>query len=90
MGRGTSPIGRGGSGGSRGSAPPAILQVDTKFTTREINQMTREQLENVARTVFIKQNVARGLTLEEADYRARSLMSGNSDAQLRKYIKRNG
>lgn len=62
----------------------------TNYSTKEINTMNRKQLENVARAIYVKKNTALGLSTSEADYRARSLMSGNTDAQLRKYIKRNG
>lgn len=80
----------GGGASSESKAEAEIMSVNTKFSTSELNSMSRSQLETVARAVFIKQNIARGLSASEADYRARSLMSGNTTAQLKKYIKRNG
>lgn len=83
--------GRGGSskrGGGGGGGHQSWAKVNTKFTTKQLNSMTRKQLESVARAVFIKQNPH--LSPSEADYRARSMMSGNSDSQLKKYIKRRG
>lgn len=95
MGRGTSKVGRtNGSINSKksssGKNTKSISGINTKFSTKEISSMSRKQLEEVARAVFIKQNMARGLSESEADYRARSLMSGNTTAQLRKYVKKNG
>ena len=82
--------GAGGGGSSANSAAAKIKATNTKFSTAQINSMSRSQLETVATAVFAKQNMARGLSAEEAVYRARSLMSGNTTAQLKKYIKRNG
>ena len=79
-----------GGGGGIGKATKGILNANTKFSASEIKSMSRSQLETAARAIFIKQNVARGLSLSEADYRARSLMSGNSTTALRKYVKRHG
>lgn len=78
--------GRGSSGGKSSGSRASV--VNTKFTATELKMMTRSQLETVARAVFIKQNPR--LSAAEADYRARSMMSGNSDAQLRNYIKKRG
>ncbi len=82
----------GGRGGSSrmSSGGASVANVNTKFTSRELSSMGRSQLESVARAVFIKQNMARGLTAEEASRRAGLLMNSNTDAQLRKYIKRHG
>ena len=82
--------GAGGGGSSSNSAADRIANTNTKFSTAQINLMSRSQLETVAIAVFAKQNMARGLSAEEAVYRARSLMSGNTTAQLKKYIKKNG
>lgn len=79
-----------GSSSKMSSSRASVTNVNTKFTSKELSSMGRSQLESVARAVFIKQNVARGLTTEEASRRARLLMGGNTDAQLRKYIKRHG
>lgn len=82
--------GAGGIGSYSSSAAAKIKATNTKFSTSQINSMSRRQLENVATAVFAKKNMAIGLSAEEAVYRARSLMSGNTTAQLKKYIKRNG
>ena len=73
-----------------GSDSAVWENVDTKFTTKEIGSMNRTQLETVAKAVYVKVNTARGLTESEALRRANSLLSGNTDAQLRKYIKKYG
>ena len=67
-----------------------LLSMNTKFSSKQVDAMSRSQLETAARAIFIKQNMRMGLSASEADYRARSLMSGNTNAQLRKYIKRYG
>lgn len=77
-------------GGSSNSAANKILSANTKFSTAQINSLNRSQLETAAIAIFAKQNTARGLSIEEAIRRAKSLMSGNTTAQLKKYIKRNG
>ncbi len=78
------------SGGGKSTKSNSLSAMNTKFSTKEISKMSRRQLEIAARAVFVKQNVAKGLSATEADRRASLLMSGNTDAQLRKYIKRNG
>ena len=75
---------------SKTSKGNSISATNTKFTGKQISSMNRKQLETVAKAVFIKQNVKRGLSESEAAKRASLLMDGNSTAQLRKYIKRNG
>ena len=52
--------------------------------------MSRSQLEDVARAVYIKQNMARGLSASEALRRANALMDANTTAQLKKFIKKRG
>ena len=94
-GRGASSSSGGGGATGGGSSPESkaaskIASVNTKFSTAQINSMSRSELETVARAIYIKQNMARGLSASEADYRARSLMSGNTNAQLKKYIKKYG
>ena len=91
-GRGSSSgINKKASGGkSSVSAAEKIKATNTKFSASQINSMSRNQLETVAVAAFAKQNMARGLSVEEAVYRAKSLMSGNTTAQLKKYIQRNG
>ncbi len=83
----TSNIGGKTNGGSEKSNE-ALLSINTKFTSKELNSMSRSQLEIVARAIYIKQNPR--LSVGEADLRARSLMSGNTDKQLKSYIKKYG
>ena len=61
-----------------------------KFTQAELNKMSRKKLESTALQVARKLASKQGITEAEAERRAKMLMSSNSDAQLRKYIKRNG
>lgn len=81
--------GSGGAGGSVGSGSD-LQNMNTKFTSKQISSMNRSQLETAAKAVYIKVNMARGLSAAESMYRAASLLGGNSDAQLRRYIKRYG
>lgn len=80
----------GGGGGGRSSASQKSFNTNTKFSKTEINAMSRSQLETVATAVFIKKGIASGLSASEAAYRAKSLMSGNTSAQLKRYISKNG
>lgn len=79
--------GRGGASGLGGGA--AAKAFNTNFTSKEIDAMSRSQLETVAAAVYAKKNTFAGLSTAEALRRARSLMDGNTTAQLRKYIKKN-
>jgi hypothetical protein len=63
---------------------------NTKFTQAELNKMNRKKLESTALQVARKLASKQGISEAEAERRAKMLMSSNSDAQLRKYIKRNG
>ena len=88
---GSSGMNKGAGGGSSSTnSAAAIKAANTKFSTAEINSMSRSQLETVAIAVFAKQNMARGLSAGEAIRRAKALMDGNTTAQLRKYIKKYG
>lgn len=83
---------RGGMRGAldRASRPRPSTGQNTKFTSSQINSMSRSQLETVATAIFVRQNTSRGLSTEEATRRAGLLMDGNTSAQLRKYIRKNG
>lgn len=59
----------------------------TKITPK---QSTRASLEDQARKIYMDNGGHSGLSPEEAARRFESLKDGNSDAQLRKYIKRHG
>ena len=90
-GRGASAkSGGGGSGSNKGGGAGDIAEINTKFTQKQLDGMSRSQLEDVARAVYIKQNMARGLSASEALRRANALMDGNTTAQLKKFIKKRG
>ena len=62
----------------------------TSYTTKQLNSMSRAKLVDTALKVAAKKAKSQGITEAEAVRRAKALMTSNSDAQLRKYIKRNG
>lgn len=68
---------------------PTVKDTKAKPTAKQIDAMGRGELERLATETFVKQNITKGLTEDEARRRARLLMDGNTDAQLRKYIKKN-
>ena len=80
MGRGSSKAG-GGSGSSSGNGGHNI-------TKKEVDKMSRKQLEATARSVLLKSPAYSGLSANEAMRRINALMPSNSDAQLRRAIKR--
>ena len=61
-----------------------------KYTAKDVQGMTRAKLESAALKAFVRINTAAGLTAAEATRRAKALMSGNTTAQLRKYVQKNG
>jgi hypothetical protein len=77
--------GSGGSGGGGGSSKIDI----PKFSKSDIGSMGRSGLETIATAIFANINMGRGLSKSEAVFRAKSLMSGNTTAQLKKYITKN-
>ena len=79
-----------GKGGGAANSKSSWQNMNTKFTSKQISSMSRSQLETVAKAIYIKVNMARGKSESEALYSATGLMPGNTDAQLRKYIKRYG
>ena len=83
--------GRGASSGLAGgrSAKEKAFSIP-KVTGAQLKAMSRKQLETLATAIYANQAVKSGLSQAEGVYRANSLMSGNSDAQLRKYIKKYG
>lgn len=62
----------------------------TSYTTQELSGMNRSQLEAIAYDVAVKRAGIQGITEDEALRRARALMSAQSVAQLRRYIKKYG
>ena len=55
-----------------------------------VDKMSRKQLVAKAHEIYIKNQGHFGLSEEEAERRFRLLIDGNTDAQLRKYIKKHG
>ena len=60
-----------------------------KYSAKQLKGMGRGDLEKLATAIFANKAMAGGLSKAEGVRRASSLMSGNTDAQLRKYISRN-
>lgn len=86
----------GGGGGSAeesksraaGGASSKQYDVDTSYTSKEVDSMSRKKLESLARKIAANQAMSReGISREEATRRADLLMSSNTSAQLRKLIK---
>lgn len=83
--------GRGASSGlGGGSAKKEKAFSIPKVTGTEIKSMSRKQLETMATAIYANRAIKSGMSQAEGVYRARSLMSGNTDAQLRKYIAKYG
>ena len=70
------------NGGEKFSVPSGLKEADVKG-------MKRKDLENLATSIYANKAMEQGLSKEEGVHRAKSLMSGNTDAQLRKYIVKN-
>ena len=95
--------GRGASGGGRSSSvgsgtaiksrtsggKSASIKIPT-FTKASISKMNRSGLETLATAIFANRATAQGLSIQEGIHRAKSLMSGNTTAQLRKYVLKYG
>lgn len=79
--------GKGSSGGGSGSSKSSPIPIPN-VTQAQVNKMSRSRLEILATSLYVNEGMKQGLSKSEALYRARSLMPGNSDNQLKKYIKR--
>ncbi len=77
-----------GLGGGLGTKEKAFSI--PKVTGAEIKAMSRKQLETMSTAIFANDAVKSGLSQAEGVRRATLLMDGNTDAQLRKYIAKNG
>lgn len=82
-GRGSSGKGGGGSGGSSQNTFSV-----PKLTSKQINALSRSELETLATALYANEAMKQGLTRDEGVRRARSLLSGNTTAQLKKYVSR--
>ena len=60
------------------------------FTKASISKMNRSGLETLATAIFANRATSQGLSIQEGIHRAKSLMSGNTTAQLRKYFLKYG
>ena len=87
--------------GGRGSSS-GLAAGQTKTTAKEtpfnipkvssslLKSINRSQLETLAAAIYANNAMKSGLSQAEGVRRARALMSGNTDAQLRRYIKKYG
>ena len=84
--------GNGGGGGglfgksSRGKGGGAFSV--PKLSKAAIGKMSRHELEKVATAIYANNAMKSGISKSEGVHRAQSLMSGNTTAQLRKYVRR--
>ena len=83
--------GRGASSGLGGGAGAAAKNFNVpKVTGKQLARLGRKQLESLATAISANDMMGRGLSQSESVRRATSLIDGNSDAQLRKYISKYG
>lgn len=80
--------GGGGSGGGKkgGNSPFKI----PKMSKAKVSKMSRSELESWATAIYANNAMKSGLSKADGVYRAKSLMSGNTTAQLRKYVTKYG
>lgn len=82
--------GRGSSSGLGGGAGAAEKNFSIpKFTGKQLAQMSRKQLRTIAIAISANDMMSNGLSKAEAVRRA-TLLDGDTDAQLRKYISKYG
>lgn len=85
--------GSGGASGARGGGRAAgsggtankPFQVP-KLSKAEVNSLSRSSLETLATALYANEAMSRGLSKQEGVRQAKSLLSGNTTAQLKKYI----
>lgn len=68
------------------NAKNSIRDMLIDFTNGEVDSMSRKQLESVAKAVFIQNNT--DMSEYEALQRCTALIDGNTNSQLKKYIKK--
>ena len=82
--------GRGSSGGSGGGSIGGGKNTDnstfkiSKMSKAKVGKMSRSELESWATAIYANNAMKTGLSKADGVYRAKSLMSGNTTAQLRK------
>ena len=79
----------GGRGAASGLGSTKQFSIP-KVTGAQLKAMGRKQLETMAVAIFANRSSKTGLSLSEGMSRAQSLLDGNSDAQLRKFISKYG
>ena len=83
--------GRGASSGlGGGSGAKEKLFNVPKATGAQLKKMSRKQLETMATAIYANRAIKSGMSQAEGARRGESLLSGNSDTQLRKYIAKYG
>lgn len=86
--------GRGSSSGlSAGQTKAAAKETPfdvPKVSNNLLKSIDRSSLETLATAIYANNAMKSGLSQAEGVRRARALMSGNTDAQLRRYIKKYG
>lgn len=80
----------GGRGSSSGLKQKSNLFDIPKVTGAQLKKLNRQQLETLTTAIYANRAVASGLSQAEGIRRAKLLMDGNTDNQLRKYIKKYG
>lgn len=70
---------------SESSQPFSVPKIGTAL----LKALSRKDMEAIATAIYANNAMKSGLTKAEGVQRAMSLMSGNTDAQLRKYIAKN-
>lgn len=68
---------------------PDKFDVPSNITSKSLKAMKRGDLETFATAIYANKAMESGLSKEEGVRRAKSLMSGNTTAQLIKYIEKN-
>lgn len=63
---------------------PVVSKTTNRFTKDSIKQLSRKELEHYATDIYARKQV--GISYDEGVRRAKALMDGNTDAQLKKYV----
>ena len=62
------------------------IQAEKYYSAESLKNMSRDKIIEIAEPIFIKNNMASGLSESEARKRFKLLLNGNTTPQLRKYI----
>lgn len=85
---GRGSIGKNGSGNKGRSGSGELFSVP-KITKNVAKGLSRKDLETFATAIFANRAMKSGMSREEGIRRAKSLMSGNTTAQLKNYVIKN-